>query len=96
MFVDRHQDRHGHRLHHVDWVVQDRPVELLPLGEQAAALGMLLLGDAQQNELAFLDPLLCLLVPNWHVSATAGSPGGELDEQHLLASKLSERDALAI
>ncbi|HVL13287.1 MAG TPA: hypothetical protein VM529_12035 [Gemmata sp.] len=36
VLVDRHEERDGRRLQDVDRVAQDRPVELLPLGEQAA------------------------------------------------------------
>ena len=47
VLVDRNDDRDGRRLQKIDRVVEDRPVELLPLGKQPAAVGMLLLGDAQ-------------------------------------------------
>ena len=47
VLVDCHDDRHGRRLQKIDRVVEDRPVELLPLGKQPAAVGVLLLGDAQ-------------------------------------------------
>jgi hypothetical protein len=39
---------------------------------------------------------LNVLVPDWHVLAAANSPRGELDEQHLLAAKVGQRDRSSI
>ena len=36
------------------------------------------------------DPLASRFVPDWHVLAAAHSPGGELDEQHLLAAEVRQ------
>ena len=41
----------------VDRVVQDRPVEPLPLGEQPTPLRVLFLGDAEEDELAVFHPV---------------------------------------
>ncbi len=91
VLVDRDDDRDGRRLQKIDRVVEDRPVEPLPLGKQPAAVGVLLLGDAQQYQAPLLHPLASRFVPDWHVLAAAHSPGGELDQQHLLAAEVRQR-----
>ena len=92
MLVDRNDDRDGRRLQEIDRVVEDRPVELLPLGKQPAAVGVLLLGDAQEHQASLLHPLASRFVPDRHVLAAADSPRGELDQQHLLAAEVRQGD----
>src|SRR6516165_11123365 len=76
--------------------MEDWPVETLPLGEKPTAVGMLLLRDTQQYEASLLHPFASRFVPDRHVLAAAHSPRGELDEQHLLAAKVRQRDRFAI
>ncbi len=87
VLVDRNDDRDSRRFEKIDRVVEDRPAELLPLGEQPAAVGMLLLGHAQHEQPPLRHPLASRFVPDWHVPPAAHSPGGELNQQHLLAAK---------
>ena len=91
VLVDRDDDRDGRRLQEIDRVVEDRPVEPLPLGEQPAAVGVLLLGDAQEDQASLLHPLASRFVPDRHVLSAADSPRGELDQQHLLAAEIRQR-----
>src|SRR5262249_17445601 len=88
VFVDGDENRYARQFKEVDRIVQDRPVEALPLGEQTASLGMLLLDDAQEHELALFDPACGSFVPDRHVLTAARSPRGEMNEQHFLAAKV--------
>ena len=96
VLVDGHHHGHSQQVQHVDGVVQNRPIELLPLREEPAAVRMLLLRYAQQHQLALLDPVGGRLVPDRHVLAAARSPRGKVDQQHLVATELRQRYGLAV
>lgn len=96
VLVDRDDDRHGRRLQDVDRVVQDRPVEPLPPGEQPAPFRVPLLGHAEDDQLTVLRELSGRVVPDRHVPAAAGSPRRELDQRHLLGAEVGQRDRLAV
>ena len=70
-------------------------METMPLGEEPAAVGMLLLGDAQEDQLAFLDVASHFFVPDRHLFAAAHSPGGEMNEQHFLPEEVRKRNLSA-
>jgi hypothetical protein len=80
VLINRHLNRHTSDLHHVDRIVQDGPIQPLPLCEQPRALAMLLLCDCEHNEPALSDVLLHLCIPGRHGLAAAPSPGGKMDE----------------
>ena len=65
-------------------------------GEESAARGVLFLGDTNHGQLARRTPRLRLRVPDRHVLAATRSPGGELDQQHLLPAEVVKRDGLAV
>ena len=94
-FVQRHDDRDRAELKLVDRVLHDGPIELLPLSEQATTIGVLFLNDAQDREATFLPQRFQFGMPDRHVRATARSPGGEVDQQHLLSGEVSQRSELA-
>ncbi|MFQ5983247.1 MAG: hypothetical protein ACE5KS_07725, partial [Woeseiaceae bacterium] len=70
--------------------------ELVPLGEQSTSIRVLLLRNPQQSQTSLSDPLAGGLVPDRHMSATARSPRGELNQQYFLAAELRERNWLAV
>ena len=77
----------------VQRVHQDGPVHLLPLHEQPAAVGVLLLDDPHELDLAPGLTLSRACVPTWHVLAAARSPGGELVQQDLPPAELARSRA---
>jgi hypothetical protein len=68
----------------------------MPLQEEPAAVGVLLLDHSHQDEPARLNVGPHPLVPDRHVPTTARSPGRELDQEHLPAPKRVERKRLPV
>ena len=90
VLVDQQRHRHDGGLEQVERVDQDRPAHLLPLHEEAGAVGMLLLDDADHLQVTGLLPPLGRFVPPGHVHAAARSPGGEDVEHHLVAAEVRQ------
>ncbi len=88
VFVNRHDDSNRPEPQNVQRIMQDWPVKLFPLREEATTFGMLLLNDPYHDEVATVVNLLQCLMPNWHVLSTARSPRREVDKQDLFAAKL--------
>ena len=76
VFVNGSEHRHCAKVQKIDRIVKNRPVKLFPLSEQSAAVRMLFLNSAQQNEFTRVASFSGLFVPDWHVLTTAGSPCG--------------------
>jgi len=90
VFVDSQRDRDGSDLEQIQRIDENRPVHLLPLHEEAAAVRVLLLDNPDHLELALLLQLLGCFVPPGHVPAAARSPGSKDVEQEFAAAKLAD------
>ena len=96
VLVNRYRDGHRRHLQQVQRVDQNRPVHLLPLHEQTAAIRVLLLDDPHNLKLAGFVAVFTCLVPPGHVFAASRSPGCEDMKQCLLSSKLHNRRRPAV
>ena len=96
MLVDRDGDRDNVNGEQVQGIDQNRPVHLLPLHEEPAALGVLLLNDPDDLKFAGLVDIFDCFVPPGYVFAAACSPGCEDVQQRLLAPEPSDRGGSAV
>jgi len=70
-------------LREVHRIYENRPLHLLPLHEESAAIGMLFLDQSDQLDLPLFLELKRRFVPSRHVPAAARSPRSELDQKDL-------------
>lgn len=92
------EQRYGHRAdsEQVQRIDHDRPIHLLPLHEQSAAVGVLLLDDPDHPEFAFALEVRSEFVPPGHVFATTRSPGSKNLHDEFLTEKLPNGHRLAV
>ena len=77
VLVDRERERYSFQIQQIERIGQRGPADLLPLQEQPRPIGMLVLDDRHDGDLAVLLQLFETCVPHGHVHSAAPSPGGE-------------------
>ena len=90
MFVDRNEHGNCCGTECIDWIVKDWPVEAMPLAKQTTSIGVLFLDDTNQLQPTLSNPPACAFVPDRHMFATTSSPGSKMNQQCVLASKLTQ------